>query len=74
MDQRSELLEAVGARYRNAAKAERTRILDEFAAVAGYQPPADLKWDGSDARSRPTRTSVTSSSCTTTSAVKVAPP
>jgi len=29
-------LEAVGARYRNGTRAERSRILDEFAAVMGY--------------------------------------
>lgn len=33
---RSELLEAVGARYRGAPRSERSRILDEFAAVTGY--------------------------------------
>lgn len=36
MATRAELLEAVGTRYRGATRAERTRILDEFAAVAGY--------------------------------------
>ena len=33
---RSELLDAVGVRYRAAVRAERSRILDEFAAVTGY--------------------------------------
>ncbi len=33
---RAELLEAVGTRYRGAARLERSRILDEFAAVTGY--------------------------------------
>ena len=33
---RAELLEAVGARYRGATRSERSRILDEFAAVTGY--------------------------------------
>ena len=31
-----ELLEAISARYRDGARAERSRILDEFAAVTGY--------------------------------------
>jgi hypothetical protein len=33
---RSELLEAVGGRYRGAPRSERSRILDEFVAVTGY--------------------------------------
>ena len=33
---RAELLEAVGARYRGGTRPERSRILDEFAAVTGY--------------------------------------
>ncbi len=33
---RAELLEAVGTRYGRAARLERSRILDEFAAVTGY--------------------------------------
>ena len=36
MATKAELLEAVGVRYRAAARAERSRILDEFAAVTGY--------------------------------------
>ena len=36
MATRAELLEAVGARYRDAVRAERSLILDEFAAVTGY--------------------------------------
>ena len=36
MATRVELLEAVGARYRGGTRAERSRILDEFAAVTGY--------------------------------------
>ena len=36
MATRAELLEAVGARYRDAARAERSLILDEFAAVTCY--------------------------------------
>ena len=36
MTTRRELLEAVSARYRGGARAERSRILDEFAAVTGY--------------------------------------
>ena len=31
-----ELIEAVGARYREAPASERTRILDELPALAGY--------------------------------------
>ena len=33
---RAELLEAVGTRYGSAVRLERSRILDEFAAVTGY--------------------------------------
>jgi hypothetical protein len=33
---RIELISAIGARYRNSAKPERIRILDEFVAVTGY--------------------------------------
>ncbi len=33
---RAELLEAIGTRYGGASRSERTRILDEFAAVTGY--------------------------------------
>ncbi len=36
MATRAELLGAVGARYRDAARAERSLILDEFAALTGY--------------------------------------
>ena len=36
MATRAELLDAVGVRYRGARRAERSRILDEFAAVTGY--------------------------------------
>ena len=36
MATRRELLEAVSARYRDGARGERSRILDEFAAVTGY--------------------------------------
>lgn len=36
MAARAELLEAVGARYRGSTRSERSRILDEFAAVTGY--------------------------------------
>ena len=33
---RTELLEAVSTRYGGATRLERSRILDEFAAVTGY--------------------------------------
>ena len=33
---RDELLEAVRARYRDANRSEKSRILDEFAAISGY--------------------------------------
>ena len=33
---RIELLEAVSTRYEGATRSERTRILDEFAALTGY--------------------------------------
>ncbi len=36
MATRDELLAAVAARYRSSSRAEKTRILDEFAAVTGY--------------------------------------
>ena len=36
MATRRELLAAVSVRYRDGARAERSRILDEFAAVTGY--------------------------------------
>jgi hypothetical protein len=36
MATRDELLAAVAARYRSSIRAEKTRILDEFAAVTGY--------------------------------------
>ena len=36
MATRRELLEAVSARYRGGTRTERSRILDEFAAVTGY--------------------------------------
>lgn len=36
MAMRAELLVAVGVTYRGAARAERSRILDEFAAATGY--------------------------------------
>ena len=36
MATRVELLAAVGARYRGGTRLERSRILDEFAAVTGY--------------------------------------
>lgn len=36
MTTRAKLLEAVGARYRDATQTQCSRILDEFAAVAGY--------------------------------------
>ena len=35
MATRRQLLEAIGARYRDGARVERSRILDEFAAVSG---------------------------------------
>ena len=36
MATRKELIEAVGVRYREASANERTRILDELVALAGY--------------------------------------
>jgi hypothetical protein len=36
MTTRDELLGAVAARYRSSVRSEKTRILDEFAAVTGY--------------------------------------
>ena len=36
MATRNELIEAVGRRYREASAGERTRILDELVALAGY--------------------------------------
>ena len=36
MATRAELLDVVGVRYRAAVRVERSRILDEFAAVTGY--------------------------------------
>ncbi len=36
MATRDELLAAVAARYRDSRRAEKTRILDEFAAVTGH--------------------------------------
>jgi hypothetical protein len=36
MAARAELLGAVSTRYRGATRSERSRILDEFAAVTGY--------------------------------------
>ena len=33
---RDELLEAARARYRDANRSEKSRILDEFAAISGY--------------------------------------
>lgn len=33
-----ELIEAVGARYRKAERAEKKQILDEFVALAGFHP------------------------------------
>src|SRR5512135_2109813 len=36
MAMRDELLEAVGKRYRQGGRGEKTRILDEFAVVTGY--------------------------------------
>ncbi|MHB1267859.1 MAG: integrase catalytic domain-containing protein [Acidithiobacillus ferriphilus] len=36
MTTRKELVEAVGARYRAAGRAERAKILDEFVALTGY--------------------------------------
>src|SRR5438270_13832955 len=36
MATRKELIEAVGLRYREASTSERTRILDELVALAGY--------------------------------------
>ena len=36
MATRDELLRAVAARYRSSQRAEKTRILDEFAAVTGH--------------------------------------
>jgi hypothetical protein len=36
MTTRKELIEAVGKRYRAASKSDKTRILDEFAALTGY--------------------------------------
>lgn len=36
MASRTEVLHAIGGRYRTAARAERSRILDEFVALTGY--------------------------------------
>jgi len=36
METRSELIAAVGERYRASARAEKAKILDEFTAVSGY--------------------------------------
>lgn len=36
MQQRKELTEAIGTRYRDVSTNERSRILDEFVAVTGY--------------------------------------
>ena len=36
MATRDELLAAVAARYQSSGRAEKTRILDEFAAVTGH--------------------------------------
>ena len=36
MTTRRELIEAIGARYRDVASSEKKRILDEFVALTGY--------------------------------------
>ncbi len=56
MATRTELLDAVGARYRDGTRTERSRILDEFAAVAGYHRKHAIRLlakSGSRKRKRP---------------------
>lgn len=48
MTTRKELIEAVGARYRDASVAERTKILDEFVAVTGYHRKHAIRVLGSE--------------------------
>ncbi|HEY4971887.1 MAG TPA: transposase family protein [Steroidobacteraceae bacterium] len=58
MTTRKELLEAVRARYRAASMSDRTKILDEFAAVTGYHRKHAIRVLGSGAfqdRSPPAR-------------------
>ena len=58
MATRTELIEAVGTRYREAAPNERTRILDEFVALTGYHRKHAIRVLRSGAlveRSRPAR-------------------
>ncbi len=58
MATRKELIEAVGARYREASPSERTRILDEFVALTGHHRKHAIRVLRSRAmveRSRPAR-------------------
>jgi hypothetical protein len=48
MTTRKELIEAVGARYRDASTNERTKILDEFVAVSGYHRKHAIRVLGSE--------------------------
>lgn len=47
MATRKELVEAIGARYREASIRERTAILDEFVAVTGYHRKHAIRLLGS---------------------------
>ncbi len=53
---RAELLEAVSTRYGGATRLERSRILDEFAAVTGYHRKHAIRllsgWGGREKDSR----------------------
>jgi hypothetical protein len=58
MTTRKELIAGVGARYRSAPISEKTKILDEFVAIAGYHRKHAIRVLGAEAgkeRSRPAR-------------------
>ena len=53
MKTRKELIEAIGARYREGSTRERTRILDEFVAVTGYHRKHAIRVLGSEPSNGP---------------------
>jgi len=57
MSTRAEVLEAIKARYRDATRGEKRRILDEFVAVAGYHRKHAIRLLRAERREAPPRQS-----------------
>lgn len=53
MATRKELIESIGARYREAGSSEKSAILDEFVAVTGYHRKHAIRVLGSRAQAAP---------------------